>query len=642
MLLPLRIIEVQRLGATAASITFSAISTKIPVGSRHLVLLQNAHLDGAFTFTDSNVTFNGDTGANYNIQQIVGGGAVATAFRVTNNLFVAAFRVTGDSLNASAFSGGIMVLPNALNAISNKTFACFAGATDQEVRANAGHWDNLAAIESINIVPNVAQFDIGSIFALAVVDERYLIEEDDLTIDGVVNFANIPAGSGDLALIGNVRSDVAALSDSFNNEINGDAVDANYLRENLGGVGAVISHTSAIAQRNIFSIVGNTAAANIFAPIVFNYYQHGRNQNFPHVLGIAGFHASGASSGMNVTSFRRNNIAPITSLDLSPRTGTNFKAGSLVGLYHVPNRARLFDRRVLDAAQGNIDFNGIPLVFDTDVPLALQLYLYGRSNVVATSDTSDIFFNGDFVNGNYLAQQLQGNAGAIIASQFASATLDFLSGSTQPANVFSGGAHYFLGFAETDRHKDRLAMSGNAQDRVFLLSGRWSDVTPIDDIRAVLSTGPLYDAESVAELEMVVDPTVDTLHLTFGSSLISQTFNVNYPGTWKTFPRIIIVGPLDNFRIDNLTTGEHIELTFNIPPGRTVTIDLRSGRKTVVDDLGTNLIGTVTADSQLGTFHIAAAPEAPLGVNQFRITGVSAEEGTSQVTLEWLNRYYGI
>ncbi len=642
MLLPLRIIEVQRLGALASSITFSAISTKIPAGSRHLVALANAHIGAAGAFDALQLRFNGDAGANYNRQRMDGTGAVGAAARQTNGTEIDVLAVPGNGTNASAFGGGIIAIPHAFNSSNQKVLASLGGANEATVKALIGRWANLAAVDAITLLPASDQFAVGSIFALAVVDERYLIEEVNLTIDGVVNFANIPAGSDDLALVGYARSSNASLVDDYNHEINGDAVDGNYPRTFLNGSGAVIAHGSSVV-RAITNMVADTAGANIFSPIIMNHYQHGRNQNDPHFMAVSGNHLSGATSSAVVTSARRNNIDPITSIGLSARVGTNFKAGSLFSLYHVPNRARLFDRRVLDTDNPEINFNGIPLVFDTDVPIGLQLYNYARSTFGAASvDLNRFQFNGDFVTTNYEVQTLNGALGATAAAQLAVFDLGHVATAAQAANIFGGGAIICLGHAETDRHKDRLAMTGNAQDRVSIGSGRWSNVAPVDDIRLEPLTGPNYLSQSVEELELIVDPTVDTLHLTFAPSLISQTFNVNYPGTWKTFPRIIVVGPLNNFRIDNLTTGEHIELTFNIPSGRTVTIDLRSGRKTVVDDLGTNLIGTVTADSQLGTFHIAAAPEAPLGVNQFQITGVDAEEGVSRVTLEWLNRYYGI
>lgn len=131
-----------------------------------------------------------------------------------------------------------------------------------------------------------------------------------------------------------------------------------------------------------------------------------------------------------------------------------------------------------------------------------------------------------------------------------------------------------------------------------------------------------------------------TFPITFGSGLVDSTLNITYLGTWLELPVITIVGPLEDVRIDNTTTGEKIELSADIAPGRTLTIDLREGFKTVVDDLGNNLIGIVTSDSDLATFHLAPDPEAANGVNAIRVRGTNPT-GSTSVTIAYFNRYFG-
>lgn len=131
-----------------------------------------------------------------------------------------------------------------------------------------------------------------------------------------------------------------------------------------------------------------------------------------------------------------------------------------------------------------------------------------------------------------------------------------------------------------------------------------------------------------------------TFPIQFGSGLIDDIQNVTYLGTWEEFPIITVVGPIKDFRLDNVTTGEKIEFSADIGVGRTVTIDLRPGFKTVVDDLGANLIGIVTSDSDLATWHLAPDPEATNGVNALRLRGNNPTGGTS-VTLRYFDRYFG-
>ena len=122
---------------------------------------------------------------------------------------------------------------------------------------------------------------------------------------------------------------------------------------------------------------------------------------------------------------------------------------------------------------------------------------------------------------------------------------------------------------------------------------------------------------------------------------LGQTFNLTYTGTWESLPIIEITGPITNPTIENLTTGEKLALTYTVLNHKTVTIDLRYGYKTIIGDTGNNLIGTLSGDSDLATFHLAPDPEAPLGVNQIRVLGQSVNANT-RVTMRYYVRYFGI
>lgn len=132
-----------------------------------------------------------------------------------------------------------------------------------------------------------------------------------------------------------------------------------------------------------------------------------------------------------------------------------------------------------------------------------------------------------------------------------------------------------------------------------------------------------------------------TFPITFGSSVISFTQNIVYVGTWSEYPVITITGPFARPVIENISTNEMIELDYVIPGGRIVTINLKPGSKTVTDDLGTNLIGTVTSDSDFSSFHIAPAPEVSGGTNQIHIEGSGAAVSTS-IVFSYYKRYFGI
>jgi len=127
----------------------------------------------------------------------------------------------------------------------------------------------------------------------------------------------------------------------------------------------------------------------------------------------------------------------------------------------------------------------------------------------------------------------------------------------------------------------------------------------------------------------------------FGGGIISETVDVTYTGTWLTYPTIVFVGPMNVPKLENLTTGEKIELNYNIPAGTVITVDLAYGVKTVTDNFGNNLFGVITSDSDLANFHIAPHPEATNGINQLRAVASNLTYGSSGVYVYWNTRYIG-
>lgn len=130
--------------------------------------------------------------------------------------------------------------------------------------------------------------------------------------------------------------------------------------------------------------------------------------------------------------------------------------------------------------------------------------------------------------------------------------------------------------------------------------------------------------------------------LTLGSSSIAATSTITYDGSADAYPTITAVGPITNLIITNNSTGDVISfLGSTIAAGRTYTINLAYGYKTVIDDLGANRYGEVTAGSTLATWRIAADPDVTGGVNSISISGTGATS-TSAVTIQYTNHYDGI
>lgn len=176
-------------------------------------------------------------------------------------------------------------------------------------------------------------------------------------------------------------------------------------------------------------------------------------------------------------------------------------------------------------------------------------------------------------------------------------------------------------------------------------AGTW-DEWSFQEVLRFIAHNPIFFDPTQATLTFAIVLDSDlvfpiTFPITFGSGEVDLTSNITYLGSWEEFPIIAITGPLEDVRIDNLTTGEFIALDADVSAGRTVTIDLRPGFKTVTDDLGNNLIGIVSADSDLGTFHIAPDPEATNGINAMRLQG-QHPTGATSVVISFFTRFVGI
>lgn len=132
--------------------------------------------------------------------------------------------------------------------------------------------------------------------------------------------------------------------------------------------------------------------------------------------------------------------------------------------------------------------------------------------------------------------------------------------------------------------------------------------------------------------------------LLFATDVIDSDISISYQGTWRAYPTIEITGPLSTPTIEHVELGSRIKLNYIVSSGEVVTITTAHGNKTVQNDSGVNLIGTVDEDTvaDLTEFYIAPNPEVPGGTNTINVTGASAESGTTAVELAFYTRFIGI
>lgn len=201
----------------------------------------------------------------------------------------------------------------------------------------------------------------------------------------------------------------------------------------------------------------------------------------------------------------------------------------------------------------------------------------------------------------------------------------------------------------------KILSDGRKRDiRVFIEEGptfpftndSWDEWGSMNTLRFIAFDPTFYDPTS-ASASFTLTPITNlvfpiTFPIAFGTTTIDNTVSITYPGTWHDYPTITLVGPLAGIIITNETIDEKIHLSYSIPTGRTVTINLAYGEKTVEDDLGNNLIGSISSDSDLATFRIVPDPEAPGGINAIRALGAGVLAGSTQISISYNVRYIGI
>ena len=177
----------------------------------------------------------------------------------------------------------------------------------------------------------------------------------------------------------------------------------------------------------------------------------------------------------------------------------------------------------------------------------------------------------------------------------------------------------------------------------------WSETTIEEVLRFVAPDPTFFDPTPIIELFSVTNISHWVLPFAFGinDDLLfgfgaETTVTTTNTGTWLSYPDICLTGPLSDVIITNVTTGEMLNFVGNIASGYAVTISLQYGNKTVTGSDGANLIGRMSDDSDIATFHIEVDPIAVGGVNDITISTQIGVIGESNVEITYNPRYKGI
>jgi len=184
---------------------------------------------------------------------------------------------------------------------------------------------------------------------------------------------------------------------------------------------------------------------------------------------------------------------------------------------------------------------------------------------------------------------------------------------------------------------------------------RWDEWGYTESLRFIAHDPILYDPTAICKTIAVIQ-TVNELvfpvtfynsfrnpsgwQVIFASDLVDETLSITYPGTWPTFPNLVITGPLEVPVITNLSTNEFIKLPYSIVAGEIVTIILQPGAKTIKSSINGNI--TVSDDSNMTTFHIECNPKVAGGINVFKLSGNKGKSGVTKLDISYFVRYIGI
>tara|TARA_S200002703_G_scaffold159912_1_gene175437 strand:- start:6504 stop:9602 length:3099 start_codon:yes stop_codon:yes gene_type:complete len=494
--IPDRVIARTELTEASSSVTISNIDTLVaalPFTARHLVV--RVQVESTSGTPNLQTRFNGDTGGNYNQQHVTGASSSPSAYRTSGASAVSLFGniVAGDSLY---LSGGFVV-PDAFSTRSHKSIIALAGEGERFVRCTAGRWASATAITSVEVFVDSSTMVAGSIVELAVVDEMYAIAgaEQILTADGTFTVEGLPKLSGDVVLIGNLRSDRASTNEEVDVEYNDDTTDGNYAEQHLSG-----SSTSASASTGSTKFTcqcpGDSADANAFGGWVHHISAFTDGVNDPSALTMGGYHGTSGASLFTVTSSRRNNIEALNKVKVLPGIGTNFLTNSMLSAYHVPKNVIAY-KKLEEDSTGDVSLP-IPSGYKH-----IKITGYARGTQASTGSQVNVEFNSDTTGGNYNWQRIRGITSSVSAGSLSSNPgIGNIPGANAGANQYGSFSVLVQNYTKTDRDKSYTSMLGGGDDdQVLISSHRYDSTDAIESVQFSTGGGAFFAAGSIFTVE---------------------------------------------------------------------------------------------------------------------------------------------
>jgi hypothetical protein len=149
-----------------------------------------------------------------------------------------------------------------------------------------------------------------------------------------------------------------------------------------------------------------------------------------------------------------------------------------------------------------------------------------------------------------------------------------------------------------------------------------------------------YEATLTSPILGTPTPYPKPYEVPYGSAGIGGITNVFYEGTWICYPVLTAVGPLTDLTITD-ALGHVISIDTPIPASTYISIDLKYGAKTVVDQDGVNRFAWLDINSDLINWALYPAPYVFEGNNTISVSATGTS-GDSSVSINWIPRFIGV
>ena len=160
------LLETQVLGSSAASVTFSSLSTYAST-YKHLQIRYTARSSRVNTLDYPFFRVNADSGANYSWHNLTGNGSSVSSGSGSSQTFMYLPYSPAANSTANNFNAGVIDLLDPFETTKAKTFRTLGGSTGENyIHVFSGRWGSTSAVSSVTLHMENGNYVTGSRFSL--------------------------------------------------------------------------------------------------------------------------------------------------------------------------------------------------------------------------------------------------------------------------------------------------------------------------------------------------------------------------------------------------------------------------------------------------------------------------------------------